>query len=490
VSLPTLTDKLALLELKADDIRKEEDRRRKKLRELQAAMRTACSNMAMDIEGDWLSEDTEHANLSDEHLKFVEEKAAEIELQRQDRARVIVLLVQECHRLFRELRWEPQLPLDHQIVRSLDPFCEEPRLRSDESNPSCVGLSRYSLDRLTSKIEELKEELTYRRNLADSQLEELRRLWGRLEVSAAEQKNFQDSLERGGCSFGDMERLEKELALRRRQQEGMLGYLIPETQRKAADLLMALDVSVEEAVPEYASALYVEDEHSWSASVLDGCIEAIKVLESRQERQAPLLKLIEQREAIVSDRDGFKAEVDYSARGAGLTQQLKRQELMKRRIKVTLPKLTESIREQLAEWEKVEGAPLRIGGRPYIETIEETDAAWEQRQEVAKAAKRSARGSILSSRSDARPSLHLRSESTMSIGSIGSPGNSASFSTPSSRKQRPSSSTAASASATSPSSVTTTSSSRRDSSRRDSKPRVVQDEMETPQQSRNPLLPS
>jgi hypothetical protein len=44
----------------------------------------------------------------------------------------LVELVVECHRLFRVLKWEPDQPLDYQILSSLDPFVEEHKLVSTQ----------------------------------------------------------------------------------------------------------------------------------------------------------------------------------------------------------------------------------------------------------------------------------------------------------------------------------------------------------------------
>jgi hypothetical protein len=53
----------------------------------------------------------------------------------------LVELVVECHRLFRILKWEPDQPLDYQILSSLDPFVEEHKLVSQHVLPNAMHMS-------------------------------------------------------------------------------------------------------------------------------------------------------------------------------------------------------------------------------------------------------------------------------------------------------------------------------------------------------------
>jgi hypothetical protein len=57
----------------------------------------------------------------------------------------LVELVVECHRLFRILKWEPDQPLDYQILSSLDPFVEEHRLVSTQHIYICIHLLTATL---------------------------------------------------------------------------------------------------------------------------------------------------------------------------------------------------------------------------------------------------------------------------------------------------------------------------------------------------------
>jgi hypothetical protein len=61
-----------------------------------------------------------------------------------------------------------------------------------------------------------------------------------------------------------------------------------------------------------------------------------------------------------------------SARGTALAEQVKKQEASKRRVKDRLPKVTDNLRSQLAEWQLKEGIPVRKCGTqiPYLQVLE------------------------------------------------------------------------------------------------------------------------
>ena len=65
------------------------------------------------------------------------------------------------------------------------------------------------------------------------------------------------------------------------------------------------------------------------------------------------------------------ASESNTARGSGLAEQVKKLEASKRRVKEKLPKVTETLRAQLADWLATEGTPVRHDNAvPYSEILE------------------------------------------------------------------------------------------------------------------------
>ncbi|KAG5193033.1 hypothetical protein JKP88DRAFT_260879 [Tribonema minus] len=333
VAAMTLTDRLAVLEVRCDELKKEEDRRRAAIQRWHAQIARDKENMADPLEPEW--HDTE-SDLSDARLAAFEAKAQAVSAEKAARAQRIVALVLQCHTLFRELRWEPQLPLDYQI-------------------------------------EELHELAALRRERQAAQLAQLRELWARLGTPQAERDAFEAALGADGIGEAGMERLERALRARRAEQRGALATLVADARAEAAAQLAALQASAQEAVPQNAQALSAP-EGSWNETVLEGCMAARNALRDLAQRIAPLQQSIDKREAMLLEREEFFAQqqqqIDYSARGSGLTEQLQRVERMKRRIKEKLPRLTDALRRALAQWEQAEGFPVRYRGQRYLDLLE------------------------------------------------------------------------------------------------------------------------
>lgn len=368
----TLLHRLALLEVRCDDLKKEEGKRKVQIGEIHQRIKRIRELMSEELEAEWADVSKD---LSDARIAAFMAKEEAVLKEKSAREAQLVGLVLECQKLFREMKWEPELPLDYQIMSSLDPFVEEPRLRTEESSPSCVGLSKHSVDRLLGKIEELEEELNRRREQRTETYAALEILWTRLCTPESEVTAFKTLLEGFGLSYGALETMEAELQRRRADQSRALAGLVGKLREEAAGLLDEMGVSADMVVPQQAEALTCPTS-SWTDATLQSCIDAVETLKARQERLAPIIKAIKKREQLVLEREEFNDQIDYSVRGVGLAEQVKRLDAAKRKIKDKLPKLNEQLRAQLLEWEAVENVPVLHEGRRYLDILEESEASW------------------------------------------------------------------------------------------------------------------
>ncbi|CAM9817688.1 unnamed protein product, partial [Chrysoparadoxa australica] len=373
-----LTDRLAVLELKVDALRLEAKERQERVDGFSAYIVKTCSNMHETIDDRW--SDTS-GSLTDENIALFEEKAAEVKVMRDAREKLLVGLVQRCQALFRELKFdEPQLPLDNIILLSLDPYSDEPKLREDESSPSCCGLSVFSIDRLNKKIEELEEDLAERREQVQECRAEIHSLWEKLEVPQGEREIFNrgDKVDKDLSRVGykDVTYYENEVRKLREAKAAQVPKLMHLVRAEIAELLKTGGgiIPPNQAV---RTDLLETTESSWSLEVLQEHEDAVKNLKDILGRLAPILKAIEVRDCLLQDLEAVNnAEIDYTnTRGPGFQAQLKELNAKKKRI-VKIPQVTEALKKLATEWKDMEGWDLigKAQGLTLIEELEQEEA--------------------------------------------------------------------------------------------------------------------
>ena len=94
----------------------------------------------------------------------------------------------------------------------------------------------------------------------------------------------------------------------------------------------------------------------------------------------PIIQKIERREQIKHERDELEASAQDPRRllsKSSGSQNLLREEKVRRMVQKELPKIEQELKETLSEWEAMYGQPFLYHGEHYLQVIEK-DAAWEQ----------------------------------------------------------------------------------------------------------------
>ncbi|CAM9761093.1 unnamed protein product, partial [Discosporangium mesarthrocarpum] len=338
-------------------------------------------------------------DLSLGRIKRLEARAATLRTLKEERAQQMVSLLVECQDLYRALKWEMTLPLDHQILGSLCGISEEPKLRMEELNPSCVGLSSFSLDRLNKKIADLNEEKEHRTLKMKEQRQEVEALWDKLQVP----QGYRDAHTAGtsGISYADMERMEAELLRLKKAKAEKLHDMMRSVRSAISSMLAGMGATAEEVFCEEASELEVPME-DWNEQLLEVHEDFLATMHGMQERVKKIMSKVETRETLVQMREKLAlSKTNFSARRTGVQSQAREMDKMRKKV-ADLPRVTDALRKMLRDWQDREGFPFRFNGRKYLDVIEESDAKWQHKREEAKRVKKYGMDSPMASPQQAR----------------------------------------------------------------------------------------
>lgn len=203
-------------------------------------------------------------------------------------------------------------------------------------------------------------------------------LWEKLRVPEDEQRAFTKSVQ--GLGTDTIQKGEKELKRLHALKSEMLGNLIYEARETIGSLWEQTNATPE--CRQFFDGFIVQEEDLFDDELLEKHEDYIVTLQARLEQMKPILRLIERREAVLRDRleyeDLQKDSDRLKQRGAAMTKQLMAEEKMAKRIKRDLPKLTETLKEALAEWKQVHGEDFQYKGQVYFDVMTRQDEDWKQ----------------------------------------------------------------------------------------------------------------
>lgn len=108
--------------------------------------------------------------------------------------------------------------------------------------------------------------------------------------------------------------------------------------------------------------------------------EEISKLQLKLKEYKPIIQKIERREQIKHERDELEASAQDPRRllsKSSGSQNLLREEKVRRMVQKELPKIEQELKATLSEWEAMYGQPFLYHGEHYLQVIEK-DALYEQ----------------------------------------------------------------------------------------------------------------
>ncbi|KAL3798050.1 hypothetical protein HJC23_012341 [Cyclotella cryptica] len=364
-------------------------------------------------------------DLTEERREKFRAKALELEESVVSRTKAVVSLTLECQTLIRELEIdsedgenafgaEPEVGRsedDFKIMNSLqstghgeeedDLHHRGQRNRTSDmytmvslfESPTCLGIGKSALDRLTKRLNELNSEKRRRRSILAEMGQAIQSLWAMLRVPSEEQKAFTDSIH--GLSMDTIRKGERELDRLHKLKAVMTGKLIRD-QRKRIEVLWEQTNSSPVEKASFDQYFYIYDDDKLTDELLAKHEEYASTLTAKLQKMQPILDLIAKREAIVSER--FDLEMlqkdPERLKGRFATKQLMKEEKMTRRVQKELPRITSMLEKALVEWyhnnrpsstEDQQSNPtlghFLYQGVPYLETMHNQEQDWKMRKE-------------------------------------------------------------------------------------------------------------
>ena len=381
-------------------------------------------------------------DLTEERRELYRSKAQELEESVASRTKAVVSLVRECQGLIHELKIVPPGCLDDDEQEMGGSFCdsgnygpggEEEVGRSEDDlkimkslklledssshgdgqrrrsrgrsasdytiaslfeSPTCTGIGKESLERLTGRLAELNGEKRRRRAKLGEMGTAIAALWTMLRVPQEEQRAFTESVR--GLGMDTIRLGERELIRLHELKAVMIGKLIREQRDKIADLWEKTNTTDAEKAS-FDCYYNINADDKLTDKILAKHEEYVAFLNAKLEKMQPILDLIAKREAIIADRfelENFQKDPDrLKQRGASLTKQLMKEEKMSRRVQKELPKITQMLENTLIEWyedNRPAGSEERLDSdlghfmyqnAPYLKTIETQEDDWKRRKE-------------------------------------------------------------------------------------------------------------
>ncbi|KAL7484906.1 hypothetical protein ACHAW6_010525 [Cyclotella cf. meneghiniana] len=355
-------------------------------------------------------------DLTEETREKFRAKALELEESVASRTKAVVSLTLECQNLMRELEIDSESSEnlfggEPEIMNSLQSTGHEEKddlhyhVRQNRTSdkytivslfetPTCLGIGKSALDRLTTRLTELNGEKRRRRSILAEMGQAIQALWAMLRVPPEEQKAFTDSIR--GLSMDTIRKGERELDRLHELKVVMIGRLIRDQRKKIEVLWEQTNASsVEKA--SFDEYFHVYDDDKLTDKLLAKHEEYALTLNTKLQKMQPILDLIAKREAIVSER--FDLEMlqkdPERLKGRFATKQLMKEEKMTRRVQKELPRITSMLEKALLEWyhdnrlcctEDQQSDPnfghFLYQGAPYLETMHNQEHDWKIRKEV------------------------------------------------------------------------------------------------------------
>jgi len=345
-------------------------------------------------------------------------KAEEYEESVAARTKAIVTLLLDCQSAIGELEIVPPSDVcvgrcedDAKIMGSLEPIEEtvdnygHRRGQSNQytivslfESPTCIGIGKSALDRLTDRIVELNGEKRRRRAMLGEMGSAIGALWSMLRVPQEEQKAFTTSVR--GLGLDTLRKGEAEIVRLDELKGVMIGKLVREQRQMIEELWDKTNSSVAERAS-FDNYFHIHEDEQLTSEVLVKHEEYVATLKSKLEKMQPILDFIAKREAIIEERIDLELlEKDPDRlKGRGATNQLMKEEKIRRRVKKELPRITSILERKLWQWYEENKPPTgtnneegendldpNLGhfmyqGSPYLQAIQSQEEEWQTRKE-------------------------------------------------------------------------------------------------------------
>lgn len=378
----TLTDELSTLQESLESLREEAAVAKADLQESLDYLVESHQALGASLDASWndISSDLTVRRREEFHEK-VEETKQEIAT----RTSAIIQILRDCQHLLNDLSIDPQnssstfdRKISGSLVRSKDSSFI---MASKFETETCTGISARALEELSNRASELSSEKRNRKNMLQEMGAEIAMLWEQLRVPEEDQRHFTESVK--GLGLDTLQKGRDELDRLQALKATMLGNLVDEARQLIRDLWDETNATT--TMRDAFKAMYFQNEADFDDELLEKHEDYIRVLQERLEKMKPIIKIIEDREAILRERMEYeelqKDSDRLKQRGAAMAKQLMEEEKMATRIKKHLPRLTKRLDHKLNEWYEGTGEDFRHNGEVYKMEMVRQEKEWNEYKE-------------------------------------------------------------------------------------------------------------
>lgn len=281
----------------------------------------------------------------------------------------------------------------------LDTDLDRRILLDGKTKPETLGLTDEAIDALGDKKAALELQREERRLVIDRHLEAIRSMHAKLKLPAAELENFMLVVK--GVSDHVMQACAREEDRLRELKRQHIGEFIAATRAELEalwDRLLYGDAQREAFAPAF-------DDDACTEASLQAHEDEVARLEGLLVELAPVLALVQKHMELEEERKQFAAITSDSSRFGQRGYNPMAESKMRTRIEKTMPRVEQSLKEQLQAYEDEHGAPFLVWGERYPPDAEVADAS------AAEPAAKVATGSIAKSKpaKSAAPTMQTRS---------------------------------------------------------------------------------
>ncbi|CAM9721951.1 unnamed protein product [Chrysoparadoxa australica] len=373
-----LTDQLISLQTQAECLRARHDEAREKFVMIQeflvktgAAVGEVVGSELLGLEG--------LGALTDKRYAMLQAKKQELEDTKEERTACVSQLLTACHQLMKDLNvtleTKPQTvlsELDQVILRSSVAKADQ----GDGLGDACVdavtvGFTPDSLEKLTKRREELREECAAQKERVECIAGEVAVLWDQLGTPDEKRSEYKTQMEEMETTSAKVALGEGELSRLKQRRADMLPVLVGKARARLSHLLQETCATKEEK----DKFLLVErdGEGTLTLETLDELLKEEERLAIKLEGMLPIIAKYKERSELAEEwmmhTMTEKNPARLQSRSAADRQELKAELAREKRIR-KLPNLTENLKRLIMAWETSNGCTFEIDGRSAMEAIE------------------------------------------------------------------------------------------------------------------------
>mmetsp|Transcript_3789 Transcript_3789/g.4442 ORF Transcript_3789/g.4442 Transcript_3789/m.4442 type:complete len:521 (-) Transcript_3789:1145-2707(-) len=320
--------------------------------------------------------------ITEQRIESYEAHLVVVKQEKENRTKALKAVCADICSLFQELEFEVTTPLDVEISCYHNNNNNNEEEEEEEEEENNLGLSMDIIQQVSQRARELTDEKISRTERLKQLGSQIQPLWELLQVDTDERHNF--FVENTGLGLGVIEKCEMELQRLEQLKVEKLQDLVEEARETIRELWQNMEYgeSQKEAFGPYMNCTQFNEE------LFARHQDYVAELREQNELLQPILDRFTKYIELYNEREEYEKTIQDSSRLLSRKRgALREEELQRKRVTLKLPKLIESLRKDVAEYQDEHG-PLLIQGKLCLDVIEEKENDYLERKREEKERKK------------------------------------------------------------------------------------------------------